>query len=205
MQPRSTRLNQFNKDKFTRAVVDATLPDSTRPTENLFKEKWKKKVFDIVYGEYKETIAKMPDWMTEKSSNFRTHMPNGRGGHSVMIFDTGTIQTLPKGASSGGYGTSVTAPIPENHKMAKDYAQLNQNMEDWNLKKRELLQMLRKLTDSCNTSGQLYAAWPEAVKYSDCFPYVGPNRHVRADVSSTEMDLGILMSGAVVSLPDDEG
>ena len=93
-------------------------------------------------------------------------------------------------------------PIPKDHLIHKEYKQFLQDTEDYNTKVRELRSQLVKLVSSCNTSKQLYTAWPEAEKYAHCFPYKAPNRHAGATVSGAEMDIGVKISKASFKLPE---
>ena len=203
MQPRSTRLNQANRAKFLNAVLKDTLPPSAKPQLVHFQERWAPKIYDIVFGPYLEIIKQMPPWMLITTDSLRVKMPNK--SKAVLKFQLPHSKTMPYGYSdSGYYFRQHTAPIPEGNAIVKDYEQHLQNAADYETKKRELIAKVKTLVNTCNTSGQLYKAWPDAVKYADCFPYTAPNRHAGADVSQTEMDLSILMSKAVVKLPNDE-
>jgi hypothetical protein len=76
MQPRSTRLNQANREKFKRAVMADKLPPEGRPDTSLFQKNWQNKIYDIAYGEHKDLLAKMPDWMVEIEDTIRVSIPH---------------------------------------------------------------------------------------------------------------------------------
>lgn len=206
MKPRSTRLNASNRDKFISMVVEKNLPNSAKPTDQDFKARWKSKVYDIAYGPYLERMAALPSWFFAHTSELRVRF-------KTNSYSSGLIFTLPKkvmmlnphhGYGHGETKAETSMPIPEDHAMHTQFVQHRQDQTDFDVKKRELKNKIHKLAYSCNTSGQLYAAWPQATEYSDCFPYTAPSRHQGADVSSMEMDISIAVSKTKVKLPGVE-
>lgn len=205
MQPRSARLNANNRDKFIRAVLDDKLPETKKESIDDFKERWKSKIYDVCFEPYKDLLAQMPEWMKIETDVVRVGLLV-KGKLQKVPFPMDRKHLIPFGVHHSGYyySNENVVLIDENHTIHKEYAQILQDEEDYLTKKRELRNQLHKLAYSCNTSGQLYKAWPEAVKYSGCFPYKAPNKHTGAAVTATEMDLGLLMSETKVAIPKDE-
>jgi len=193
MQPRSTRLNKDNKFKFVQAVLEKHLPEEKLPSLNDFRTRWKDKVYDIAYGPFLQQMQALPEYMFERSSSIRI-LINGEREY----FDLGK-KVLHAWQSS----YSVAALVPDDHLMAQEHKQLQQQIKDYRLQRSKLETQLQKLVNSCNTSGQLYEAWPEAEKFADCFPYKAPNKHQCAKVSATEMQIGLNIAKATVVLPGE--
>ena len=200
MKPRSTRLNQYNRDKFIRRVISDLMPSDKQPDMDDFVKRWKDKVYDLVYGPYKELMDQLPDWFFEEDDDVTVRF-------RVSSNDTYNV-TFPQGKrvkiARSGYGYHAKYPeLPDDAEIVQDYKQQRQLMHDWGVKQRELENQIRQLVYSCNTSGQLYAAWPDAEKYADCFPYKGPQRFEGPDVSKEEIDIAIQLSKLNVKLPDE--
>ena len=204
MKPRSTRLNVNNRDNFIKAVVDATLPEAKKPRDDDFINRWRDKVYDIAYGEYLERMKTLPSWFFCESRDLRVQIYYNQGTNKTTLcfhLDKPVLALNPhSGYGSDKITTSIT--IPKDHKMTQDFIQHRQNQQDYATKQQKLRSQLRDLAYSCNTSGQLYEAWPEAIKYADCFPYTAPERHPGATVSATEMRVSMAMSKANIKLPE---
>ena len=203
MQPKSTRLNSENRDKFIRRVLEDKLPDSAYPEDDRFYNKWKDKIYDHVYGPYVERMNDLPDWffVTSSQMTVKVMMDDDRTNKITFNLDN-KVKRINE--ESNYYSSDVTLPVLDyEDPVSRDYRVLKQAQADFKQQQRELREQLHRLAYSCNTSGQLYKAWDEAVNYSDCFPYKEPNRHQGADVSQREMDIGITIAKTSVNLPED--
>ena len=198
MQVRSARLNRQNKDKFIRTVLEDRLPSSKKPDLEHFKARWVTRIYDIAYKDYVETMQKLPSWFFTCSKKLMVSFADTLG---TVSFELPT-EALHVKNNDGYYGAN-TAPIPPGHIINTEYKNFLQKQKDYDVQYRQLQTQLLKLIDSCNTSAQLYAAWPEAVKYKNCFPYVPQKRFQGAAVSSKEIEIGLLLSEANVSTPQE--
>ena len=206
MTPRSTRLNGNNRDAFVSAVIEANLPQSKRPTDAQFKSRWDSKIYDIVYGPYIDIMKTLPKWFFAEMKSIRVRFQQGKKDLGTLYFDVpkACLVINPHSGYSHGIRVITEAPIPEDHQITTEFIAHRQAQADFETKRRELSKQTRDLVYSCNTSGQLYKAWPPAVNYAECFPYRGPNRHEGPTVSGTEMDITLKVSKATITLPDIE-
>lgn len=186
MQPRSTRLNKYNRDVFTRTVLQDLLPDETDAWKETFRKEWEKRIIEHIYGPYKEHIDALPDWMKTKTERIAVMI-----GRDYFYFEMRPAVPLPTG--------SRTLQLKEGAAF-EEWEHIKNKIDEYYVKRRELERQLDKLVNSCNTSGQVYKAWPDAIKYHKCFPYVAPERHQGAAVDREEMDLSIKMSKVDIKL-----
>ena len=200
MQTRSTRLNRENKAKFVQAVLNDRLDHSKRPTIEQFQARWNNKIYDLIYGDHLENMAKLPDWFFVTDKSMSVNMLGDR--RSAVSFD------LPKPVrhcrGEDRYHSHTCPTAPQDHAIVTDYKNVMQQQNDFDLKHRELRNQLMKLVDSCNTSAQLYKSWPEAEKFAECFPYRGPERFEKAAVSKKEIEIGLLLASTIVTAPTED-
>jgi len=201
MQPQSTRLNKVNRTKFINVVLEDKIPESSQPSRPDFKNRWEDKIYDIVYGPYIEQMNKLPDWFFSKSKHMTVSFSLSKQRSGVMRFDLGQMHKI---VLQQRYSGDVAAPVPEDHKITQEYNALVQQEDDYRLRRNELQKQLANLVDSCNTSAQLFTAWPEALKYKECFPYVPRAKFQGAAVSQHEMEIGTLLAQTTVTLPEEK-
>jgi hypothetical protein len=84
-----------------------------------------------------------------------------------------------------------------------EYVAHKQKMTDWDTKRRQLQNEVTKVVEACNTSSQLYAAWPRSLEFADCFPYRASARSAPVKVSSAALDITMNISGSEVTLPEE--
>lgn len=199
MKPRSTRLNKSNRDDFIKKVVKKYYPPEKRPDINDFKRKWNPKIYDIIFSPYKEQLDALPDsWLASTRKIWATI--NG----TTLEFESPKDIKRPGTGDGGYYSSTKFVPIvSDEHQISKEYKQHCNDLRDFNAKKNSFESQIRTLAYSCNTSAQLFKAWPEAEHYSECFPYVGPERHAGAAISKTEIDLGKKLANLKVKLPNE--
>ena len=200
MKPQSTRLNMSNREAFVHAVVEKYLPDSAEPHERDFIAKWNDKIYGIVYEQWEPLLKQLPSWMTFMSNSLTVNMRAGERGHTLDFKLPAKRIMVPVTST---YDQKFVPTVPLDHAIKREYDALRQSMHDYNRKQRELTEQFRKLVNSCNTSGQLYAAWPEAVEFAHCFPYQERTKFQGAAVSRTEIDLGLALAQTSVTLPEE--
>lgn len=198
--PKSTRLNQENRERFVRTVVEDLIPLNTRPTTQKFGEKWGDKLYEDIYGPHKETMDLLPSWMFVEAKEFvvdiKLHAPT-LDGESVTFYLSEPKRMVNEESFYGWRNQDsrdyCIPQIPEDHDVIQAWEEHKQANKDWQSKHSELKRTLEQVSDACNTSHQLFRAWPKAVKYAEqCFPYVEPRESKRGgqtDISAEELDL----------------
>ena len=152
MEPRSIRLNGHNRDQFIRKVMNDLMPFEEQPSIDKFEEKYRKTIYKRIYGPYKETIDALPDWMKKKVESIEVQL--GRVCVSFML-------------AKEEYVAEGVCVLDEHDELTLAYKAVIQQRDDWNTKRSQLLSELRKVVHACNTSAQLYLAWPKSLDYAD--------------------------------------
>lgn len=210
--PKAVRLNQENRDKFIMTVVEDVLPVDKKPCENLFVDKWNTKIYDDIFGPLQEDMKALPNWMFVETNYIPVDM-YAHTGKKKAYSQEGIINfPAPKGAiavercehSWENHNDDVgLVPIPEGHPAIDDYKQMLQEEVDWGIKRDQLQEQLRTMVYECNTSHQLFRAWPTALKYAEaCFPFVQPAEAKRGgatSVSAEELDIGVKLAKTTVT------
>lgn len=201
--PKSVRLNIENRQKFVKAVLEDVMPGDKKPTNRAFAEQWGQKVYDDIYGPLKEQMDALPKWMWTKNDEFNCDVFHHESKTSEWKNEDGIVEfQLNKNArmvnESNVYhwnrcSDEVLAILPDDHEVIQAYKDHINATKDWNSQYQELNATLAQVSDACNTSHQLFRAWPKAVKYAqECFPYQEPaeaKRGGQTDISSEQLDL----------------
>ena len=154
----------------------------------------------------------LPSWMFKKSNEFKVDLfkhqsetdPIVKNNRGMVSFKMSKEGLLPhsKGRYSWDDETKVELSPDSEHEAIQAYKDFCQQDHDWDARQRELRTTLTKVADACNTSHQLFRAWPQAVKYAqECFPYVEPaeaKRGGQTDVSTEQLDLTAKLAQTVV-------
>ena len=189
MQPRSARLNKNNRIQFVQVVMKDKFGHVQQPTMQAFIDRWTPKIYDLVYGPYLEALKLTPPWAVEETKTLYVMPPN----KTINIeFKLSVKQVI--------FRTNKYPTWPEDHQIHQEYLQYCQNLDDYMTKTRAFERQIRQLVESCNTSAQLYATWPEALKYAACFPYVPKETRPEPTVTQVEIDLSLLMAQPTVIL-----
>jgi hypothetical protein len=207
---KSVRLNNGNRANFIRVVIEDIMPDAMEPTIDNFAEKWENTLYDVVYSPETQIAMKAcPSWMFHETQYYFVNMDSEKEPNrgSVLKFKAPRSNCLaPERESSdwGSYNADVGCPtIAADHAAAVEYKRIGQQRKDWIAKKNNLQNQLRTVSEDCNTSHQLYEAWPAALNYStQCFPYTAPaevQRGGRSSVSAQELDIGVMMAKSNVN------
>lgn len=207
MQPRSTRLNGDNRNDFIRRVMQDKLPENRCPQDERFYKKWQPKIYSEVYGPYEEHMDQLPSWFFVSSKTMQVRLatnPEESQFDTVSFEFDKEIKRINEQTGYYSYSkdTNRIPDLPYDHEASRDWRALRQAQRDFRTQQTELRQQLNQLVRTCNTSGQLYKAWSEAVNYSDCFPYKAPTRHQGSEVSEKEMEIGIKIAQTTSKLPD---
>lgn len=201
--PKSIRLNMENRERFVRTVLEDIMPSDKQPCEDAFAKEWGDKLYADIYGPLKEHMDALPKWMWTDGSRFHVdvykHEPPSsdyKGRDGVVEFRMTKDRRMINEENVYHWnrtGNEVMAVVPEDHEVIQAYKDHCQAGEDWNNQYQELRRTLEKVSNACNTSHQLFRAWPKAVKYAQsCFPYVEPaeaKRGGQTDISADQLNL----------------
>jgi hypothetical protein len=209
--PKSVRLNRELRRNFVAAVVADVVPDSTEPTEEAFAERWGPKMYDMIYTpEIQAAMKACPKWMFVSTDYIYVSMgkPTGKRS-SVLKFKCPIPGSLGIEEEKGDYGYSshnadVGLPwLNDDHDCVIEYRDVSRQRADWRQKKSSLTSQLEGIVKVCNTTHQLFAAWPGALAYAEkCFPYAPPAPSQKGGVSpisAEELNLGIMFAKTIVN------
>ena len=196
MQPRSVRLNQDLRAEFIRTVIDEVMPDDKKPSHESFARSNAQAAYDATYGEIKDIIDQLPAWAVKEGSTFYIEL----GEHGTQPFISNTpVRTFYKDNDDNFryyMNHNNDSPLPvldDDHPLTQAFRANDQAIVDWETKARELRKQLHDLTDSCNTTGQLFKTWPKAIEFAYVFPQ--PEIKQRAQwepqMDASELDLGV--------------
>lgn len=202
--PTSTRLNQKNRQLFVTTVLNDLMPDEKKPSTYDFATKWGDTLYHAAYDEYLEQMKALPKWMFVQKDEFHVDVWRGedpndplvKAHNGVLEFQLSSPMLMMKETHSS-YSWSGTknrlAEIPTDHEVVQALKDHYQASDDWDANYKELRTTLEEVTEACNTSHQLFRAWPKAVKYAEeCFPYVQPaqaKRGGQTTISADQLDL----------------
>jgi len=201
MEPRSIRLNNVNRNNFIDKVMEATMPNYKRPTQTDFLNSKRNTIYDIVYGEIKEKIEALPDWATVICEGVWVRL-----NKEDVLFPVPIDRKYRAFETGEHYRHDSYLPIRKfdaHEPLTMEYKAHIQKMYDWDTKRRQLKAELTKVVEACNTSSQLYAAWPKALEYAECFPYKGSTRAVPVKVSSAALDITMKITDSEITLPEE--
>lgn len=201
--PKSIRLNMENRDLFIKTVVADLMPDEKRPSLYNFVREWGDRMYEDIYGPLKAEMDALPQWMFTKKDEFHVnlwaHEPKNsewRNKEGQIEFQLSKERRMIVEKTSYHWnrsGNDVIAPVPEDHEVVQAYKDMKDADADWDANLRELNKTLHEVAYACNTSHQLFRAWPQALKYAqECFPYVEPaeaKRGGQTTISSDQLDL----------------
>jgi hypothetical protein len=200
MEPRSVRLNYSNRQTFINTALNKLMPGNTRPTvENFYREK-RAVIYDYIYGTCKEYLAQLPSWTTVKTKTItvmlgneilRFTLPN-----EVLAFENGVF-------NSDKNAFNPICKLSEFDPLSQEFAAAKQQTVDWDTKRTALRDELTKVVNACNTSAQLYQAWPKSLEFAQCFPYKGSKAAPKVKVSSAALDMTMSIAKTTVGSPDE--
>lgn len=198
MEPRSVRLTNDLRYKFINRVITTLMPVETCPNLQGFIKKHREQVYKETYGMYQESLKALPEWMTTKTSRFTIKL----GSHKELDIDMGReFLGFPTDINYYGKAEFGVPDIGSNHEVSKAYVQFQLDRQEWNTKRNTLEDKIRKIANSCNTTGQLYKVWPKAKEYSHIFPT--PSTTTRSQwtpqYDGAELDLEIEMTKVTVN------
>lgn len=200
MEPRSIRLNYSNRQLFINTALSKLMPRRDRPTvENFYQEK-KAMIYDYIYGEYKDLIAQLPDWAKVKTSTITVMLGNETLRFKLpkpkYAFENGKADLL-------GDAFNPICKLSEFDPLTEEFLAAKQQTVDWDTKRMALKKELRKVVDACNTSAQLYQAWPKSLEFAHCFPYKGSKAAPKVKVSSAALDLTMNIAKTTIGKPSE--
>lgn len=191
MEPRSVRLNYSNRKNFINTAVQTLIPANTRPSLDNFYRAKRDTIYDYIYGPFKDLMRQLPDWAKTKTKVITVKLEE-----EVIRF------TLAKEEFAFEDGTQVVKPfvpicsLDKYDPLTQEYLAFKQQIIDWDTKRFALKKELEKVVKACNTSSQLYQAWPKSLDFARCFPYKGSKVTPKVRISSAALDItmGIVKS-----------
>jgi len=208
--PKSVRLNQDLRNGFINAVLADVIPESTRPDSDAFVTKWQDQMYDLVYTpEVRAAMAACPSWMFKKTNYIFVSMgaPSGRRAEILkfkcLVPGSLAIEEELNDHGYASHNSDVGLPwLDKEHPAVIEYRDIERQSNDWKTKKHQLASQLNGIAAACNTSHQLFEAWPGALQYAEkCFPQkeaVEPKRGGKTEISAQELNIGIMMAKASV-------
>ena len=200
MEPRSIRLNYTNRQLFVDTVMKKLMPISERPDIKIFYEDNKKTIYKYIYGPFKDLIAQLPSWATVKTSKITVCLGTEQLifplDKEELAFDNGE-NFMPAKMFVG------VCKLSEHDPLTLAFKASQQQTLDWNTKHRALKKELQKVTLACNTSAQLYQAWPQSLDYAFCFPYKGSKTMPKVKVDSAVLDMTLQITKSIVGSPNE--
>jgi len=203
MEPRSVRLNSENRKLFVDTAIENIMPWQGRPTVNNFYAAWKSRIYDYIYGPYKELMTQLPSWATVKTEAITVvlgteklvfPLPN-----PMLAFDNGVIHRCHL---KDNLFTPVCT-LDEHDPLTLEFQAAIQQTTDWITKRCALRAELNKVVDACNTSAQLYQAWPKSLEFADCFPYKGSKTAPKVKISSAALDITVNIAKTTIGSPSE--
>jgi len=200
MEPRSIRLNNQNRTAFINQVLDELFPLAKAPNDDTFTELWGDRVYEYLYGPYKEIIEQLPEWAKTKTKRFSAIISG-----DVLSFSLNKeVIALENGHSS--ILRNIFCPvgtIANDSEIAIAYRENKQQHKDWRVKQAALKKELDKVVSACNTSAQLYQAWPKSLEFAYLFEYKESKRTVKPKVSSAALDVTLSIAKSTVTSLDE--
>ena len=201
MQPRSIRLNQDLRDEFIRTVIAEIMPDEKEPTIQKFQETYAQQAYDATYGLIASTMAQLPAWAIINAKGFFVKL--GENDPLLFVISSGVDVFHDEGHNnyhshyrySPDHGSTVPE-LDDDHPITQTYEAQEHARIDWGVKRRELQNQLRELTNTCNTTGQLFKTWPKAMEFAHVFPQpeVKERKQWEPSMDAAELDLGVELS-----------
>ena len=202
MEPRSVRLNNTNRNTFVSTVLNTLLSQNSAPKFSDFTRKWSSHIYEYIYGPHKELIEQLPDWMKTKTEQITVFL----GTRQVVFTLNKPEWALEDGQSSMYVGDDKPfTPIcflDDYDELTLEFKAHQQQQTDWNTKRIALKEELTKVVNACNTSSQLYIAWPKALEFSYLFPYKGSVKIPKPKISSAALDMTVYITKSTVGSPD---
>jgi hypothetical protein len=208
MQPRSIRLNNDLRAGFIKHVIEQVMPERSRPTKTSFQKANAERLYEATYGKYKEVMEQLPAWMLKPANCFFVQLGNApddgyRPQNIMEVISQVPVLTFYKNENlhySEYHNPDDHSPLPildDEHELTKAFRKHQHAMNEWGVKQSNLKSQLRELTNSCNTTGQLYKTWPKAVEYADYFPQPQVQERTKWEpqMDSSELDIGLAISG----------
>lgn len=203
---KSVRLNNEMRDKFKKAVREDSLGE--RPQLRDFTKKLAPHVYKTYFEKYEQRVADAPGWACHSTKSLFILIPvEFAAGYSskpttMLSFKLPSRKIMFRQLKDEGYSynnADRAGPVAgELDTVTVQYKEYLRQEKDWETKKQTLTEQLKKLIDPLNTTEQLYKAWPEAKKYSDCFPFI-PKKIAKTEVSKMEMNITTKMMKATVT------
>ena len=205
MQPRSVRLNQDLRDDFVNTVINEIMSEDKEPTIIKFQKANAQAAYAATYGVIQEQMKALPSWAIIKANCFYISL----GDHRPLAFILDKGVNLFYNEHQEDYSTYQMSPdagtavpnLDSDHPITQAYTAQVQAIEDWSTKKRALRTQLKELTDSCNTTGQLFKTWPKAMDFAHVFPQPETKERTKweAKMDAAELDLGVELSQVEVT------
>jgi hypothetical protein len=200
MEPRSVRLNYTNRELFINTVLAKLMPPHERPTVQNFYRAQRSKVYEYIYGPFRDLMRQLPPWAKVKTRTITVEL-DGDVLHFQLdkeefAFDNG------KGNTTKGLFVPI-CKLDRYDPLAQEFLAQRQQTIDWDTKRMALKKELGKVVKACNTSAQLYLAWPQALDFSSCFPYKGSKTTVKPKISAAALDMTLKISKSTVGSPGE--
>jgi hypothetical protein len=184
------------------------MPLEQQPSEELFVDHWGSQLYNDIFGPYLEDMKALPTWMFSRDKFFWAdlyeHTPKKKGQSGLLKFPCPKDSLVLETSENWCHSDAAALPeIPPDHPAIDAFVQMQREAHDWVIKRRELHNQLNVIVNECNTSHQLFRAWPTALKYAEkCFPYEAPapaKQGGNTSISAEELDIGIMMAKTTVS------
>jgi hypothetical protein len=200
MEPGSVRLNYTNRELFINTVLAKLMPPHERPTVHNFYRAQRSKVYEYIYGPFKDLMRQLPPWAKVMTKTITVEL-DGDVLHfeldkAELAFDNG------KGNTTKGLFVPI-CKLDRYDPLAQEFLAQRQQTIDWDTKRMALKKELNKVVKACNTSAQLYLAWPQALDFASCFPYKGSKASVKPKISAAALDMTLKISKSTVGAPDE--
>lgn len=201
--PKSVRLNKENREKFVKAALGNIMPAEKEPTLANFTQTWGPIVYKAIYDPLEAHMDALPKWFFTEATEFHVDLFKYESKTSpwkdkdgLIEFDLPSKERMIVEENVYSWNRSTQeciAQIPEGHDVIQEYKDHCQASDDWHTQHKELKDTLVSVSDACNTSHQLFRAWPKAVQFAEeCFPYVEPaeaKRGGQTDISTEQLEL----------------
>lgn len=200
MEPRSIRLNYSNRQLFINTALQTLMPGNTRPTvENFYREQ-RSRIYDYIYGECKELMAQLPSWATVKTKTITVLL----GSEELHFTLPNEELAFENGVFNGNKGAfNPICQLGDFDPLTLEFKAAQQQTIDWDIKRFALKDELTKVVNACNTSAQLYQAWPKSLEFASCFPYKGSKAAPKVKISSAALDMTMNIAKTTVGSPDE--
>lgn len=175
------RLNNHHRVTIMERVLDRSFKseeEGVRGAEHVLGNK----VYDDVYpAPVQKNMSLLPEGFLPVVSSMSVQF----GGH------VGRISFSERVVAEKNSGYQVAATYEAGHKLTTEYYKVSRLRQSLNEKKEKARRDVRSLLDSCTTSRQLVATWPEVVNFLEGLCGDSPKAAIAVTVREINLELGL--------------